>query len=486
MFFSRDYKENENRRLTFALLLSLLLHALLLFFIRFEQPAGRAYSSGSLQLNVVLNNAPGEATEKPSAIAAASKEDAGTASVGVQRKNSFAPKPVTATTNTPVKDFNAAIAKKQPDKDLLTVPKSTPDNVVETAPDVLVTQAKPEPKVEKPYAPAPSVEKAQAAPPPVPEKLASVTPVEGKPQEKIVYAAPAAEKPAEKVEAAAPAPAPAKAPEPLPVPAAPVKVEAPAPVKVEEVKPPPVKPPEPVKVPEPPPVKIPEPVKAPESPPAKIAEPVKVAPPPVKVEPPPLKAPEPAPVKVAEAVKAPEPVPVKAAEPVRASPLPAPAAVARRSDADMFDSAPAYKIPGSSELNLSSLGRTAGGNDYKIKFGQRRKTVGIREQDLKYALYVESVRMKLERIGQFNYPTAAAREHLSGALAVVISIRADGSLESFNIIQPAQYEVFNSASEHIVRMSAPFSPLPESIRQETDVLSIKIDWSFSQSEQALN
>ena len=461
-------------------MLSLLLHALLLFFIRFEQPDWNGYSSGTLPLNVVLNTAPGEAAVKPTAIAAATQEGTGAAKVGVERKNPFIQKPVTATTNTPVADFKASVPKKQPDKDILTVPKSAPGNVVETAPDVLVTQATPEPEVEKPYAPAPSVEKAPAPAPPQPEKIVSSTPVEGPKQDKIVFAEPVAEKPAEKVKTPEPAPAPVKPPEPVPVPAAapikveePRKIEAPAPVVV----------PSPVKV-VPPPVKVvPPPVKVVSPPvvaPPVVAPPV-VAPPPAKVEPPPVVAPPP--IKIAEAAKA--PAPPRAAAP-QSTPAPQAVAAQPRPNSDVFSAAPSYKVPSFSDLNLSSIGKVPAEKDYKIKFGERRKTVGIKEQDLKYALYVESVRLKLERIGQFNYPAQAARNHLSGALAVIIAIRADGTLESFSLIQPAAYEVFNSAAERIVRMAAPFSPLPEKIRQETDVLSIRINWSFSQSEQSLD
>ena len=135
---------------------------------------------------------------------------------------------------------------------------------------------------------------------------------------------------------------------------------------------------------------------------------------------------------------------------------------------------------------MASARKFASDDDRKIKFGERRKTIGLKEQDFRYAMYVESVRLKLQRIGQFNYPTAAAREHLSGTLSVIITLRADGSLEEFSVIQPSVYEVLNKGAENIVRMSAPFSPLPDNIRQDTDILSIKINWSFSESSQSFD
>ena len=110
----------------------------------------------------------------------------------------------------------------------------------------------------------------------------------------------------------------------------------------------------------------------------------------------------------------------------------------------------------------------------------------MKEQDFRYAMYVESVRLKLQRVGMFNYPAAAAKANLSGTLIVVITIRADGSLEEFSVMQPSEYAVFNKGAENIVKMSSPFSPLPENIRQDTDILNIKINWSFSNSSQSFD
>ena len=73
---------------------------------------------------------------------------------------------------------------------------------------------------------------------------------------------------------------------------------------------------------------------------------------------------------------------------------------------------------------MNSVRRFASDEGRKIQFGKRRKTVSIRETDLRYSLYVESILLKLQRIGSFNYPTAAARANLGGSLGVVMTALA--------------------------------------------------------------
>lgn len=463
--FFHNQSDPQTRRLIFAFLFSLLLHGLLLLFVRMAPPSWKNFSSGTSPLSVILDTTPAEVT-KPSAIAEAGQNSQGTAKIGVQDNNSFSEKPLTAARSTPVEQPKTDIPKDFIGKEILTAKKSAQVNMVESVPDLLATKEpdseKPENK-EKPYAPAPSVAKQAATAPPPVEKLVSAEPIPGERQEKIVFAEPAQAKPL------------AEKPGNIPLEPKTVKVEKPEPLKVEEPKPVKIEEPKPVEVTQAMPVEIEKPK------PAEIEKPK-----PVKIEEPkPVKVAEPAPAKVEE------PHPPKTDESRPARPEVAAETRVRPVEAgksDIFRAAPpsSYKIPSLAELSIASVRKYASDDDRKIKFGERRKTVSVKEQDFRYAMYVESVRLKLQRIGMFNYPAAAAKDNLSGTLSVIITLRADGSLEEFSIIQPSTYAALNKGAENIVRMSAPFSPLPDNIRQETDVLSIKINWSFSQSSQSFD
>jgi protein TonB len=387
----------------------------------------------------------------------AGQDNQGIASVGVQNKNPFPEVPLAAARTTVVEHPKIDMHKDFIGKEIMTVNKSAQVDMIENAPDLLVKE-EPHPEIpeekDKTYAPAPNVAKpVTIAPPPV-EQLVSAEPVSGERQQKIVFAEPAQEKsPAEKPGNLPEEPKPAKIEE-----SKPVKVEEPKPVKIEEPKPVEVEKPKPVEIENRKLVNIdePKPVKVTELPPVKIENLH------------PAQAGEPRPVKA------------EAAEETRVRP-----AEAGKSD-EFRTGPPALKIPSLAELSIASVRKFASDDDRKIKFGERRKSVGLKEQDFRYAMYVESVRLKLQRIGMFNYPAAAARDNLSGTLSLIIAIRADGNLEEFKIIQPSMYEVLNKGAENIVRMSAPFSTLPDNIRQDTDVLSIRINWSFSNSNQSLD
>jgi protein TonB len=480
MRFQLPFRDSE--RLTFALLFSLVLHALLLFFIRFAQPSWKDSANKTTALNVILEKKVAEAAPQPADIPQASRNSKGTAKIGVQAANPAPQKTHATVTLAQNEQHNTKPRKVIIDKKILAIDKPAKFTVAENTAELQVTKSLPPEITEekaKPLAPAPSVD----------NSVAKVAPPIEEPK-KIVTVEPAVEKPEPaKVEE----PKPIKVEEPKPVKAEepkPVKIEEPKPIKVEEPKPVKVEAPKPVRVEEPKPVKVeePKPVRVEEPKPVKVEEPkpVKVEEPkPVKVEAPkPAKVEEPQPVKV----EAPKPAIAEESKPIKpevaAGPKTSPSE-GGKSDGDRARP-PGYTTPSQSELGIGvfrSLPKIA---DKRIMFGERRKIVGVREQELRYAMYIEGVRLKLERIGQFNYPAAAAKNNLSGTLTVQFSIRPDGSLEEFSIVRPSPHEVLDAGAEKIVKMCAPFSPLPENIRRDTDILTIRINWNFSNSRQALD
>lgn len=112
----------------------------------------------------------------------------------------------------------------------------------------------------------------------------------------------------------------------------------------------------------------------------------------------------------------------------------------------------------------------------------KRKFIGARTKEYRFALYVESWRQKVERIGNMNYPEAAKAQKLYGQLRMTVSINADGSLESVNIDQKSNYPVLDEAAKRIVELAAPYAVFPEDIKHDTDILSITRTWTFTQED----
>ncbi len=112
----------------------------------------------------------------------------------------------------------------------------------------------------------------------------------------------------------------------------------------------------------------------------------------------------------------------------------------------------------------------------------RKKFVGARVEEARYAQYVEDWRQKVERIGNLNYPESA-KGRLYGSLVLTVVIKSDGSLDHVELNRPSGYKVLDDAARRIVEMAAPYGNFPESIRRDTDILEITRTWTFTTSDR---
>jgi len=113
----------------------------------------------------------------------------------------------------------------------------------------------------------------------------------------------------------------------------------------------------------------------------------------------------------------------------------------------------------------------------------KRRFVGARAEEYRFARYVEDWRSKIERVGNLNYPEAARQLKLYGSLLLTVSIRSDGSVENVEINRSSGARVLDAAAVRIVEMSAPFAPFPPDIKRDTDVLHITRTWMFTKGDE---
>ncbi len=111
----------------------------------------------------------------------------------------------------------------------------------------------------------------------------------------------------------------------------------------------------------------------------------------------------------------------------------------------------------------------------------RRKFISANTREHLYAGYMRSWVSKVERVGNLNYPAAARRQNLAGALVLSVDVHEDGSIGRIRVLRSSGHNILDEAAVRIVRLSAPFAPLPEEIRREVDVLTITRTWQFSSS-----
>ena len=113
----------------------------------------------------------------------------------------------------------------------------------------------------------------------------------------------------------------------------------------------------------------------------------------------------------------------------------------------------------------------------------RRKHIGAQAKEYRFARYVEDWRMKVERVGNMNYPEAARQNKLYGNLILTVFIRADGSVEKVEVNRKSGQRILDAAATKIVEMAGPYAPFPDDIRRDTDILAITRTWTFAKGDE---
>lgn len=95
------------------------------------------------------------------------------------------------------------------------------------------------------------------------------------------------------------------------------------------------------------------------------------------------------------------------------------------------------------------------------------------------AQYLHDWEAKVAGVGNRNYPEAATKPGFSATLIMEVGINIDGSINNMRITQSSGNPELDEAAKNIVRMSAPFPPLPLALRNELDILKITRVWKFT-------
>jgi len=112
----------------------------------------------------------------------------------------------------------------------------------------------------------------------------------------------------------------------------------------------------------------------------------------------------------------------------------------------------------------------------------RKAFIGSRAQEYRFAQYVEDWRLKVERIGNLNYPDDA-RGRVYGSLVLSVSIKADGSLDAVEVQRSSGHQILDRAAERIVKMASPYASFPANITRDTDILVITRTWTFARGDK---
>lgn len=92
--------------------------------------------------------------------------------------------------------------------------------------------------------------------------------------------------------------------------------------------------------------------------------------------------------------------------------------------------------------------------------------------------YETAFQQKIEQVGTLNYPKLAEGDPPGGTLRLSIAIRRDGSLYATQILKSSGIPALDEGALRIIRLAAPFPPLPEALLASLDVLVLSRTLTF--------
>lgn len=114
----------------------------------------------------------------------------------------------------------------------------------------------------------------------------------------------------------------------------------------------------------------------------------------------------------------------------------------------------------------------------------KKKYISANTQEYAYAAYMRGWSDRVERVGNLNYPGRAREQKLYGDLLLTVGLKRDGSIASIEVIRSSGHPLLDAAAERIVRLAAPFPPIPQD--QRVDELYITRTWEFLRGDVVRN
>jgi len=96
----------------------------------------------------------------------------------------------------------------------------------------------------------------------------------------------------------------------------------------------------------------------------------------------------------------------------------------------------------------------------------KKKHIGARAAEYRFARYVEDWRQKVEQVGNANYPEVARALKLYGSLVLTVAIKADGRIDAIEIDRGSGKKILDAAALKIVELA---------------ILYITRTWSFTRA-----
>ena len=131
--------------------------------------------------------------------------------------------------------------------------------------------------------------------------------------------------------------------------------------------------------------------------------------------------------------------------------------------------------------NRPDLGMASNDDGIQLRIrGEAKQQLWIaadtRESDV--AVYLDSWRRKIERVGTMNFPSVARRRKISGTPVIEVTIGADGKLLQSLIRRSSGHAEIDEAAMRILKLASPYDPFPPELSSKHDEIKIAYEWQF--------
>jgi protein TonB len=127
----------------------------------------------------------------------------------------------------------------------------------------------------------------------------------------------------------------------------------------------------------------------------------------------------------------------------------------------------------------AALPSSADDAELRLRGPSRRElmvTPSTRQADV--AVYLDAWKRQVERVGTLNFPTAARRGGKSGSPVVEVALASDGRLLEARVRRSSGYAELDRAAIEVLRLAAPFDPVPRELAGRHDGLRFAYEWHF--------
>ncbi|MBU2884435.1 energy transducer TonB [Gilvimarinus agarilyticus] len=107
-----------------------------------------------------------------------------------------------------------------------------------------------------------------------------------------------------------------------------------------------------------------------------------------------------------------------------------------------------------------------------------RRLTSVATKTAPEAAYLLEWGRKVEQVGNANYPQQALSQGITGKLRMTVTLNANGTIRDLELSESSGVSMLDQAALQIIRLAAPFDPIPASVREKFDQLQIIRTWSF--------